>query len=445
MANCGDSTVLPKKIGEKLMNKEFKRFDMKEPPIRQRQFLRPVTWALSYPIKLMQNTKITKTNCEGLKPPYILLCNHNAFYDFMVATCAIFPHRANYVVAIDGFIGKKWLLRQVGGICKRKFTTDLMLIRQIKRVINNGDVLILYPEARYSLCGTQSELPESLGQMCKMMKVPVVTLKCNGNHLRSPFWNTKKRNVPYTEGHLTQLFTREQLKDASVDEINAKISEALTYDDFAWQKENKVKITSSFRAEGLHNVLYQCPHCEMEYRMSSKGDTVKCEHCGKSWKMTELGELVAQDGETEFSHIPDWYEWQRANVRREVREGRYYFEADCHVNSLPDGVKFYDIGKGKIVHDLEGFRLKGTGQYGDFEMERKSAGLEACHIEYNYLNKHGDCIDLNTLDDTYYIYPHGKDFSITKIALATEEIYRMLKEKLPKHGIRRMQSGAQNA
>lgn len=31
------------------MNKVFKKFDMKAPPIRQRQWLRPVTWALSFP------------------------------------------------------------------------------------------------------------------------------------------------------------------------------------------------------------------------------------------------------------------------------------------------------------------------------------------------------------------------------------------------------------
>lgn len=417
------------------MNKVFKRFDMKAPPIRQRQWLRPVTWALSFPFTLSQKTKIIKTNCEGLKPPYILLCNHNAFYDFMVATHAIFPHRANYVVAIDGFFGfpgKKWLLRNVGGICKRKFTTDLVLVRQIKRVLNNGDVLILYPEARYSVCGTPSELPESLGQMCKMMKVPVVTLKCVGNHLKTPFWNTKDRKIPYTEAHLTQLYTAEQLKEASAEEIHAKINEALAYDDFAWQKENNIKITVPYRAEGLHNVLYQCPHCNTEYEMSSKGDTLRCEHCGKSWKMTELGELVANEGETEFSHIPDWYEWQRANVRAEVREGRYYFESGCHVKSMPDGTRFYDIGNGTIIHDLDGFRLKGNGKYGEFEMERKSAGLEACHIEYNYLGKYGDCIDLNTLDDTYYIYPHAEKFSITKIALATEEIYRMIREQVPK-------------
>lgn len=425
------------------MNKEFKKFDMKAPPIRQRQWLRPVTWALSFPFVAMQHTKIIKTNCEGLKPPYILLCNHNGFYDFQVATCAIFPDRANYVVAIDGFFGfplKKWILRQVGGICKRKFTTDLMLIRHIKKVVTNGDVVVLYPEARYSLCGTPSELNESVGQMCKMMKVPVVAFKCVGNHLKSPFWNTKDRKVPYTEGHLTQLFTADQLKAATVEEVNAKIAEAFTYDDFAWQMDNKIKIDVPYRAEGLHRVLYQCPHCNTEYEMSSKGDMLKCEHCGKTWRMTEYGELEALEGETEFSHIPDWYEWQRANVRAEVREGRYYFESECHVKSMPNGTRFYDIGTGTIVHDFDGFRLNGTGKYGDFEMERKSSGLEACHIEYNYLNKYGDCIDLNTLNDTYYIYPHADKFAVTKIALATEEIYRVIQENAPKKALRRTKS-----
>lgn len=420
------------------MNKEFKKFDMKRPIMRQKQYLRPITWALSFPVTALQHTKITKTNCEGLKPPYILLCNHNAFFDFQVATSAIFPHRANYVIAIDGFIGMEWLVRRVGGICKRKFTTDLMLIRHIKKCVNNGDVVIIYPEARYSLCGTPSELPESLGQMCKMMRVPLVTLNCQGNHLRNPFWNTKNRHVPYTEAHLEQLFTTEELKNASVDEINSAIKKALAYDDFAWQKKNNIKIRSSYRAEGLHRVLYQCPHCKTEYRMSSKGDTITCNHCKKQWKMSDLGELYAVNGETEFSHIPDWYEWQRDNVRAEVREGRYYFEAECHVKSLPNANKFIDIGEGKIIHDLDGFRLNGTGKYGDFEMERKSGGLEACHIEYNYKNKYGDCIDLNTLDDTFYIYPHGEDFSVTKIALATEEIFRMIRENT-QHNIKSME------
>ena len=57
---------------------------------------------------------IRREGTEGLKPPYVMLCNHNAFLDFKVATMAIWPNRANYVVAIDGFIGREELLRQVG-------------------------------------------------------------------------------------------------------------------------------------------------------------------------------------------------------------------------------------------------------------------------------------------------------------------------------------------
>jgi hypothetical protein len=56
-------------------------------------------------------------------------------------------------------------------------------------------------------------------------------------------------------------------------------------------------------------------------------------------------------------------------------------------------------------------------------VKKSVSSLYSCHIEYNYLGKHGDCIDLNTLSDTYYIYPKNCEFSVTKIALATEELY----------------------
>ena len=138
----------------------FKRFDRKKPPVRTKWYLRPITYLLSAPDVKKHKAIITKTNTEGLKPPYLLLCNHNAFLDFKVATKAIYPTRANYVVAIDGFIGREKLLRDVGCICKRKFTNDVTLIRQLKRVAENGDVAVIYPEARYSLCGTTAVQPE---------------------------------------------------------------------------------------------------------------------------------------------------------------------------------------------------------------------------------------------------------------------------------------------
>ena len=397
---------------------------MARDPVRTRWFLKPVTLLLSLPALLKHKVTIRREGTDGLRPPYLLLCNHNAFMDFKVATKIIYPDRANYVVAIDGFIGREWLLRNVGCICKRKFTNDTVLVRQIRKVLDNGDIAVVYPEARYSLCGTTAVLPASLGKLCKMMDVPVATLICHGHHANSPFWNLKDRGIP-TEADFKLLFTREDLQAMDVDALNDKLVEAFQYDDFAWQKEKGIKTTYVRRAEGLHKVLYQCPHCGAEYGMESHGTVLKCSRCGKEWEMTELGELRALEGETEFAHIPDWYEWERSNVRREVEEGRYSSgELPVKVDSLPNAKRFIAFGEGTLVHDMDGFRVRGNGRDGEaFEMTIPVPALYSCHIEYEYLGKYGDCVDLNTLQDTWYIYPHNCDFSVTKMALATEELY----------------------
>ena len=85
------------------------RFDMKKPPMRQK-----LRWLMKIIAPLTtskQGQIIHKENMDGIKPPYILMGNHNSYYDLMVLEQAILPNRCNYVVAIDGFIGREWLLR----------------------------------------------------------------------------------------------------------------------------------------------------------------------------------------------------------------------------------------------------------------------------------------------------------------------------------------------
>ena len=410
--------------------KNFERFDMAKPPVRTKWYLRPITILLSLPDVWKHRAKITKVRTEGLKAPYVLLCNHNAFLDFKVATKAIFPQRANYVVAIDGFIGREKLLRNVGCICKRKFTNDIVLVRQLHRVIKNGDVAVIYPEARYSLCGTTAVLPESLGKLCKVLKVPVVTMICHGHHANSPFWNLHDRGIRPTEAEMTCIFTAEELAEASVDEVNKKIVEMFQYDDFAWQKQRGIATKYEGRAEGLHKVLYQCPVCRTEFRMNSRGVKLFCEACGSSWTMSPLSELSfdgtgAENAAPQFTHIPDWYEWERANVRAEVEAGTYSSgDLEVHVDTLPNAKKFIRLGNGTMRHDMTGFHVSGVDDEGNaFSMEIDARTQYSVHIEYEYLGKFGDCVDLNTLEDTWYTYPHGQDFAVTKMALATEELY----------------------
>ena len=396
---------------------QVKRFDTARPP--QRQHLAWLIRLLSIPALLRHRSRLTKKGMEGVKAPYFLLCNHNAFMDFKVASRAIWPARANFVVAIDGFLKREWLLRFVGCICTRKFTIDLPLVKNMMRAARAGDVVALYPEARYSLCGTTAVIPDSVGKLAKKLGIPVVVLLCHGHHINSPFWNLRDRGVKGTEAEMRCILTPEELRSLPPEEINRRIREALVYDEYAWQKQRGIRVTAPWRAEGLHKVLYQCPHCGAEYGMRTAGTALFCERCGSRWEMTELGELRCLTGETRFSHIPDWYEWERENVRREVETGRYAFSCEAHVDALPKD-RFIPIGKARLTHDMTGFTLE-TEREGTVHIP--AGNQYSCHIEYEYLGKYGDCIDLNTPTDTLYIYPEGTAFAVTKLALATEELY----------------------
>ncbi len=405
---------------------EFTRFDMQRKPSKPWRVFAPIIWGLSFPKAWRHRLKVDKTGMpKGLKPPYFLLCNHNAFMDFMIMSVATFPHQANYVVAIDGFIGIEWLLRPVGGICARKFTRNISAVRGMLAGARAGTIVCQFPEARYSLCGTHSMLPESLGKMVQKMSVPVVTLIMHGHHVNSPFWHVGNRGAKPINAEMKLLITQEETQTLSADEINKRLAETFVYDDYAWQKERGVRITKRDRAEGLHKVLYQCPACQTEYEMSTSGAQLSCGHCGKNWDMSELGELHATSGETEFSHIPDWYEWQRANVRREVEAGDYRFAAEVRIESLPNSKGFVVFpDPGQLTHGPEGFTLTGVCQGKPFTQRWSVRELYSCHIEYDYKGR-GDCIDLNTNNDTLYLFPQADKFSITKISLATEELYKL--------------------
>lgn len=411
--------------------KNNKRYNTAKYPIRQPKVLMFLIWLLCKIMLIGKKYKVEKINMEGLKPPYILLSNHMYFIDFEITATATFPHRVNNVVTIDGYYRRPFLMTLIGAICTRKFTMDLHLIKSISRVLQRGDILCMYPEARYSPCGTTAYLPESLGKLVKMNKVPVVVMLHHGNHLHTPFWNYRKpRKVPMW-ATMTQILTAEQVKELSVEEINSAINKAFEYDEYKYQKENGIKITESYRAEGLHKVLYQCPHCKTESKMASKGANIYCTECGKEWYLNEDGTLTATLGETEFSHIPDWFRWEREQVKKQIEDGTYHFEDDVDVYSLPRCWKFEKLGYATLAHDINnGFTLKGKYNGNDYEINRKPIQNIGLHIEYDYCYlKPLDCVDISTENDSFYCYP-TKENVVTKLAFAAEELYyHTLKQK----------------
>ena len=410
--------------------KNPKKYKTAKYPIRQPIYL---TWLIQFLSKMIlrdKEHKIEKINTEGLKPPYLLLSNHMSFIDFELVSLFTYPNKVNNVVNIDGFYMRAWLLEWIGAICTRKFTTDLHLIRSIRKVLDRGDILCMYPEARYSPAGVTSYLPESLGMLVKKCKVPVVVAIHHGNYLHSPFWNfRKKRKVPLCTT-FTKIWDPEDLEKMSVEEINAGLKEAFTYDDYKYQKDNGILITEPYRAEGLNKILYQCPNCKTEHKMCSEGAELFCTECGKRWYLEEDGSLRALSGETEFSHIPDWFEWERQQVRAEIESGNYSFEDEVEVYSLPRCYKYWPIGYGKLTHDPEqGFILTGHYRGKDYRIQRTPLQTNSLHVEYDFLRiKPFDVVDISTENDSFYCYVSKKDV-LTKLAFATEEIYKIELEK----------------
>lgn len=397
-------------------------FDRERIPPPQNPLIMPALWAFCWLQTRPGRLRIRKVNMQGIRPPFLVLATHHAFMDFYVTPLALFPHRANYVSELEGFeYYGEWAYRQVGCLGTRKFVNDLALVRNIRRVMERGGILVLYPEARYANVGVSAPLPPSTGKLAKYLKVPVVTLNMKGNYLQSPIWNLKRRKGVRLEATLTGLYTPQQLEQATAEQVQEGIRRALEYDEYAWQERTGQRIAVPWRAERLEMPLYQCPVCGTEFHMHSQGAELFCGNCSSRWRMTELGQLEGP----RFSRIPDWYAWEQEQVGKALAAGCYGLDLAVHVESLPNAVNFIDLGTGRLRHGPEGFELTVT-DYGQTEprtLRFPARATFSLHTEYDYRGK-GQCITLSTPDNTYFIYPLEPGFNATKLQFATEQLWQ---------------------
>ncbi len=408
---------------------QIKGFDFKKKPIKPTFLITLAKYILSFPDLKKRDAVLRKISMEELEgKPYILFVTHSSMVDFNLMLKATHPYPVNNVMTLEGFkTYTEPLMRLLGVLGKRKFVTDINLIRNIKYCLKELEtIFVLFPETRYSLDGCTSFLPDSLGSLVKMMNVPAATLAIHGNFVTCPQWN-KKNKKTYVEAELFPIVYPDEVKSLSAEEINKKIADSFEYDDYRWQKENRIKIDDPNRADGLHCILYKCPHCGAEHMTDSGGCELWCNSCNKKWRQTEYGEMEALDGNTEFSHIPDWTKWERACVRDEIENGSYSFEDEVRVETLPNAWKFYKHGNGKLIQDCSGTRIE-CPAYGEKTVIKKAPlELYSMHIEYDYLGR-GDCVDISTADDSFWLYLSKRD-AVTKLSFATEELYKHAKEK----------------
>lgn len=364
-----------------------------------------------------KNFTVTKNIPKHIKPPFIVLVNHLSIQDFKICAATLYPILGNYIAAYNQFIGREKFLRKLGAHPKRQFSTDISIVRDMMQVFKRKGVVVIFPEAKLSVDGTCGILTPAIAKLIKLSAVPVLNLSICGSYIDKPKWAKCKRGGAIIS-NLGLLLDEPQIKEMSVEEIFDKVKSTMQYDDFKWQRENKIKTSCTRLTEGLHHILYQCPNCLAEGSITSQLNALNCTRCGKNWKMDEYGVLKALSGKTEYDNVHDWYEFQRINVSKEIIDGLYNYASECDIKLLPNFKGYIDGGSGKITHDLDGFKYKGKCNNKPVEFSFPSQAIYTLPFEC------GQSWDLATETQTYRICPKETKL-ITKTVLAAEEIYKL--------------------
>lgn len=361
----------------------------------------------------------------GADEPCLFLMNHSSFIDLKIASTILYPRPFNIVCTSDGFVGKAWLMRHLGCIPTQKFVSDLSLVRDMLYTVKElRSSILMYPEASYSFDGTATPLPESIGKCVKMLGVPLVMIRTYGAFARDPLYNGLQLRKVEVSADMEYLLSPQEIAGASPAEINALLAERFSFDNFRDQQERNIRITEPFRADGLNRVLYKCPHCGKEGAMTGKGITLRCGSCGKPYLLTETGFLQAQEGETEFPHIPEWYRWERSCVRQELLDGSYRLDIPVRICMLVDSKSIYRVGEGRLIHTREGFHLSGCE--GKLDYRQKPNSSYSLYSDYFWYEL-GDMICIGNSKVLYYCFPTGQQDVVAKTRLAAEELYKLTK------------------
>lgn len=401
-------------------------------PHRERPLPKPQALFFRWLLKTLSVGELKKVHftCEeidmdrlGEGEPCLILMNHSSFLDLKIASTILYPRSFHIVCTADGFVGKEWLMRSIGCIPTFKFITDLTLVKHMVYATRElKSSVLMFPEASYSFDGTATPLPESLGKCIRLLKVPVVVIHNDGGFLYDPLYNGLQLRKTDVKATMRYLLSPEEIQRMKPAEINEILRKEFTFDHFRYQQEHHIRIIESFRADHLNRVLYRCPHCMTEGKMEGKGIHLTCHACGKVYELTEEGYMRALEGVTEIPHIPDWYQWEREQVRKEILDGTYRLDIPVTIRVMVNTDCVYEVGEGRLVHTTEGFHL--TGCDGKLDYVQKPQSSYSLYADY-YWYELGDMISIGTPEIQYYCFPEEGVDVAARTRLAAEELYQM--------------------
>ena len=102
-----------------------------------------------------------------------MLCNHGSFTDFFYAGTILHKYNPRFITARLYFYNKTLasILRSVGCFPKSMFASDIENAKNCVKVVSEGHVLVMMPEARLSTAGRFEDIQPGTYAFLKKMKI----------------------------------------------------------------------------------------------------------------------------------------------------------------------------------------------------------------------------------------------------------------------------------
>lgn len=400
--------------------------------------------------KAIQSKAFKEAKKQG---PMLVMCNHASALDFVFFVPPFGLKKMTFVVAENMLYSTPFLakiIKKADAITKKQYTADLSCVRKIKKSMDNGVSVALCPEGQVASCGKTGIVPYANGKLMKFLGYPVAICNTKGAGLSRPKWGyTARRGKVVTTCDV--LYTVEDVKTKSADELYNGLVEALDFNEHKYQIESGVTFKGKRLAEGLERILYRCPKCGAEYQNVTTGDVIECKACGNKVKYSNSGKLIPMD---ESSVCPErvdlWYDMERKIVKEKVANDDFslthpvalFIEKPEVYNYrfITMGVATLDKGKIVFKSTIDERPKKIITEYGvgkfdvNFDM---SAGSEPVEDEFKDLTFNirnnescafnpGQSLELYDLSHSYRIM-FTEQKAATEYALAIEELYKLRK------------------
>lgn len=286
----------------------------------------------------------------------VVLATHTSNKDHFLTAMALYPRRVTFVMSEHFFAGKllRPLLKIMCAIPKKMFCPDTRSVLSMIRAIREGNTLLLFPEGRLTCNGVSCPITPGTAELVHNLGVPVYTITAEGAGKTFPKW-AKKPRIGRIDVHLSKLFDGPELKEMLLDDIDRKITDAISHN--AWESLPDVKFRSKAPAEGLDGILWKCPECGAEYSLICMENKIVCEKCSLTATVDAHGQITgAPHG---IKTVADWFE-HNANTL----ELSSPLTSDCTVgvtdgDPKKDGVMRRDVGHGKMTLCYKGFTFDG--------------------------------------------------------------------------------------